>query len=117
MDTRKKIVEPGDVVRDGRSTELIIGYFDPVWAPTIERLQTLCLTDAINVVAVDHPPQPLLPWRARAEIVAAISCVDYVIDAARAGELAPAKVTDDREADLERSERLTKHILHRQRSE
>lgn len=117
LDTRKKIVEPGAIPRDGRAVELIIGYFDPVWACTVERLRSLCRTDAITVAAVGHPPDPLLPWRARAELVAALACVDYVVDAARAGELTGANVADERESDAERSRQLATRILKRQSGE
>lgn len=55
------------------------GCFDPLIAAHALRLAELrCLHSGLVVVIAD-PPEPILPARARAELVAALSAVDFVI--------------------------------------
>jgi bifunctional ADP-heptose synthase (sugar kinase/adenylyltransferase) len=95
----------------GRSqnSKIILGYFDPLYSAHIQALQDACAPGSLIVVAVDHPDNPVLPWRARAELLAALSFVDYVVDARECG--APA--VDLRDADLVRTESLARHIALR----
>jgi len=58
------------------------------------------------VVVVTDPPQPLLAQRARAELVAALSMVDYVV----LGD-------GDAGADADISERFIEHVLERHAQE
>jgi len=62
------------------------------------------------VVEITDPPQPLLPARARAELVAALGMVDYVV-------LADGAKTSDAPADAGFTERFVQHVLHRHRPE
>jgi hypothetical protein len=57
----------------------VIGHFDPLLAAHARRLQELAVPGTILVVAVSDPPDPLLPAGARAELVAALAAVDYVV--------------------------------------
>lgn len=91
-----------------RVDTLVAGYFDPVVADHARRLEaigpglTVCLLD---------PPDPLLPARARAELLAAFAGVDRVIlgDArALAG-----RVIDETAADLAARQALVERILSR----
>ncbi len=62
------------------------------------------------VVEIANPPRPLLPARARAELVAALGMVDYVV-------LADGGKTSDAPADDGFTERFVQHVLHRHRPE
>jgi cytidyltransferase-like protein len=117
LDTRIKIVAPDGVRRDERPLSLVIGYFDPLHAAHIRRLNELCKGCEQIVVALADPPEPLLPLRARAELVASLGCVDYVVtDADRAlTELHPDVTVDERSADLHRFDRLRDHVIARHR--
>jgi hypothetical protein len=55
---------------------LVLGYFDPLTAAHVARLAEL---GASLTVAVLDPPDPLLPARARAELVAALRAVAQVM--------------------------------------
>lgn len=73
MDTRSKIVDtlPPDC-------EIVEGFFDPLLAAHAAQLTSIPKTRPLAVVIRD-PEEPLLSSRARAELVAGIACVDYVI--------------------------------------
>lgn len=62
------------------------------------------------VVEIANPPRPLLAARARAELVAALAMVDYVVlnDGAKPSETP---------ADTGITERFIQHVLHRHRPE
>ena len=73
MDTRSKILPSAAGLSVGT---LVIGYFDPVTADHASRLAEL--GEGLTVAIAD-PPDPLLPARARAELVAALRCVKHVV--------------------------------------
>lgn len=110
-------MSPHAIVRDSRPLRLIVGYFDPLYAPHVRRLAELSGSGEQIVAAVADQPQALLGWRARAELVAGLRCIDYVIDAAGAAEMADAAITaemdDERSNDLERRDALVRRILQR----
>ncbi|MGI8741641.1 MAG: hypothetical protein ACR2NN_03530 [Bryobacteraceae bacterium] len=58
---------------------LVTGAFDPLLAEHAKRLKELAEPNQLLVVAITNPPDPLLPQQARAELVAALAVVDYVI--------------------------------------
>ena len=62
------------------------------------------------VVRITNPPRPLLPARARAELVAALGVVDYVV-VADGGEIPEAP------ADAGITERFIQQVLRRHRPE
>lgn len=84
MDTRTKIITAGEacaLARGGRPALLVTGHFDVLLAADARELARARerLPDAVLVVGVTPPRQPVLTARARAEMVAALGMVDYVV--------------------------------------
>jgi bifunctional ADP-heptose synthase (sugar kinase/adenylyltransferase) len=84
VDTRTKIVTPEEACALARGRQiavLVTGYFDVLLAAHIRELDRAreSLPDAVIFVALGTPEQPLLDVRARAEMVAALAMVDYVV--------------------------------------
>ncbi len=57
----------------------VSGWFDPLLAAHASQLESLRVPGRSLVVVITDPPDPLLPARARAELVAALRPVDYVV--------------------------------------
>lgn len=57
----------------------VTGFFDPLLAEHVRRLSRCAKAGQPLVVEISEPDNPLLPQRARAELVAALSMVDYVV--------------------------------------
>jgi glycerol-3-phosphate cytidylyltransferase-like family protein len=98
---------------------LIAGYFDPLHAVHVRRLRELSKAGATLVVAIDDPPDPLLPRAARAELAASVASVDYVVcDIQSAIEtLADADFHDLRAEDAEQRKLLCAYVARRNRGE
>lgn len=83
MNSRVKIVGQEKLagLLDTSSPILVIGSFDPLLALHAERLAQVARSGASKlVVAVTEPSNaPLLPSRARMEMVAAVGVVDFVL--------------------------------------
>jgi len=84
VDTRSKIITVEAAIAlagGGRPTLLVTGPFDVLLAVHLGELACAreSLPDAVLLVAITEPPQPLLNTRARAEMVAALAMVDYVV--------------------------------------
>jgi len=86
LDTRKKILTTAEAIEtvrrlraQGQSVKVATGWFDPLIASHARRLETLRDSSSQVMVIVTSPPQPVLPARARAELVAALSVVDFVV--------------------------------------
>ncbi len=84
MDTRNKIIEMEKacaLARGPRQAILATGYFDVLRTAHVRELMRWHEShpDALLLVAVGMPEQPLLEARARAELVAALGVVDYVV--------------------------------------
>lgn len=79
MDTRNKILSCSGFSLGQKNARYVSGAFDPLLADHAARLKTLAGPDHLLVVIVTNPANPLLAQRARAELVAALSVVDYVI--------------------------------------
>lgn len=84
MDTRTKIITPEQacaLARGPRNASLATGYFDVLLAAHVGELDRVrhSLPDALVLVALGTPEHPLLDVRARAELVAALAMVDYVV--------------------------------------
>jgi hypothetical protein len=58
---------------------VVIGWFDPLLAEHATRLAESAQPGNRLIVAVTDPPDPLLPARARAELVAALGIADAVV--------------------------------------
>ena len=83
MDTRTKIVPTEEAARiSAGGATVISGCFDPMIAAHAERLQQLKRAGTPLLVAITDPPNPVLPARARAELVAGLAVVDYVTESA-----------------------------------
>ena len=82
MDTRKKILSGSDAAKaipaDGRY-RVVSGYFDPLQVSHAQRLGELAEGVGRLIVVIRDPAAPLLPARARAELVAGLEVVDYVV--------------------------------------
>lgn len=76
MDTRTKI-RPATEFK--RPAFLVSGYFDPLLAAHALRLESVKPAGSRLAVLVADPPDPILPARARAEMVAALRVVDEVL--------------------------------------
>jgi bifunctional ADP-heptose synthase (sugar kinase/adenylyltransferase) len=108
LDTRTKIVPLHELERrlQGRPATRLSGYFDPLLAEHVQRIAALREPGSLLVVEVTNPAQPLLAQRARAELVAALAMVDWVV----LGD-GPAAV----DADI--ADRFVGHVLERHRQE
>jgi cytidyltransferase-like protein len=108
LDTRAKIVD--ELPEDASNYKVIAGYFDPMHAGHTRRLRQLCANGERIVVAVADPPEPILPIRARAELMAALDCVAYVLTGV---SRIPSNAIDDRPLDAERARVFAQHVLAR----
>lgn len=106
--------------QSGRRVSLVTGLFDPLLAAHARRLAEIARDGGALFVAVGEAPDALLEARARAELVAALAVVDYVIlDGQPPQELARLIEADsvfhEEAADRQRTQELTRHVHHRQR--
>ena len=116
MDTRTKIVDANrlaeiaaEVRRSGGRLRIVRGYFDVLIAPQVRRLRELS-GGATLVVALDDPPEPVLPARARAELVAALDPVGFVVLAAGAALPDFGEVIDEASSHQENFQELVRHV-------
>jgi bifunctional ADP-heptose synthase (sugar kinase/adenylyltransferase) len=81
LDTRTKIVPLHEIEErlQGRAATRVSGHFDPLLTEHVGRLAAAREPGRLLVVEVTHPARPLLTQRARAELVAALSIVDFVV--------------------------------------
>lgn len=113
MDTRTKIVSITDAARiAGSGATVVSGHFDPLLASHAERLAELKQEGAPLLVLIAAPENPILPARARAELVAGLAIVDYV---AESDEGFAQQVRLEQE-DEKRLQRLIEHVHARQRA-
>jgi len=127
VDTRDKIVAPAAapaLARERRAAgeriALVTGFFDPLLAAHALRLQEIARAGQALFVAVEDPPQPLLEARARAELLAGLRVVDYVVlagqtPASLAETMAPDAVFNWLDDDRRRTQELIEHVHHRQK--
>lgn len=112
LDTRTKIVplhEIGERLQSGAAS-WVSGHFDPLLSEHVGKLARAREPGRLLVVEVTNPAHPLLGQRARAELVAALSMVDFVVlGDAETGSAAPM--------DAEIHERFIEHVLDRHRQE
>ena len=125
MDTRSKIVNPE---APPRACTVVTGAFDMVLAADARELAEIRARYPGRPLLVVVLPLPgsLLPHRARAELVAALRMVDYVVTAnvvARAAAtdallaaLEPAHLVRLEAAQAERKRQLMEHVHRRQTS-
>lgn len=108
--------------RQGRRLKVVTGCFDPLIAAHARRLKALQDGGAALMIIVADPPRPILPARARAELVAGLSVADFVAlpEAGRLEELLSsldaANVVRGEAIDLELTRELILHVHARQQS-
>ena len=104
MDTRTKIVPLHELPErlQNRAARYLSGHFDPLLAEHVRRLAEAREPGRLLVVEVTNPAQPLLAQRARAELVAALSMVDYVV----LGD-------EDASADADITKRFVERVIER----
>lgn len=126
MDTRDKIINCEHAAAlatqfraDGVSIQVVTGYFDVLVAGHVRRLRQIAGAAHKLFVIVLDPPAPVLAARARAEMVAALSMVNYVIPAGKQApeallsRFADAEIVREESADLLRAECLSQHVQRR----
>ena len=113
MDTRTKIVSSLEASRiAGQGATVVIGYFDPMLASHADQLKALKQTGHPLLVAIADPEHPILPTRARAELVAGLAVVDHVVESASSLKPdADLRAGHDRKLD-----QLIQHVQSRQRA-
>jgi hypothetical protein len=81
LDTRKKILGLEEVLQrtEGLKVRWVRGSFDPLLAAHARMLEEVASADSMLAVALNEPSGPLLTLRARAELVAGLRVVDYVL--------------------------------------
>lgn len=98
LDTRTKIISATDVSDRlrGQPARWVSGHFDPLLAEHVRLLGKSTAPNQLLVVTITNPSQPLLAQRARAELVAALAMVDYVVleNSAAANEAVDATLTE-----------------------
>jgi hypothetical protein len=111
VDTRSKIVDGAAASRLAAAGAFVVsGYFDPLTAAHARRLAELKQEDAPLLVAIAKHGDEILPARGRAELVAALAVVNYVVETVDG--LAPA-VRLEQEDDARRAA-LIQHVQARQ---
>jgi len=111
MDTRGKMIASSEAARlAAKGATVVSGYFDPLLASHARRLADL-KNGAKLIVVIEDPPRPILPARARAELVASLRAVDYVV-AEHNGIRVDVRLEDE---DGKRFEELLTHVHARQR--
>lgn len=109
MDTRSKIISSEYATGLAVAT-LVLGYFDPVLAAHVERLQAL--GGPVTVSLLD-PPEEILPARARAELVASLACVERVIVGDARAIVQAERIADLTVEDLSTRQSLIERIRQR----
>ena len=120
MDTRSKIIDSVHEIGSGRPVTLVTGYFDVLGTRHIEALERVARPDRCLLVALFTAPCSILPLRARAELVAALRMVDYVVTADEAqldaliSFIKPAQTLRLEEKDRAHARELKLHVQRRQ---
>ncbi len=127
MDTRNKILSDGEAERVARQLRgagirlrLVTGYFDPVLAVHVRRLAELTAPNTTLMVLVNSADDTLLDARSRAELLASLRMVDYVVLPGKSEVTAlleriePDGLCREEDADRQRTRHLAGRIRERQ---
>jgi D-glycero-beta-D-manno-heptose 1-phosphate adenylyltransferase len=127
VDTRTKILSPAAATEAaaacrsaGKRICAVSGYHDPLTAGHARLLAAAGEPGGALFIIVADPPRPVLPARARAELVAGLAIVDYVVLPGGEGadsvlETLNADVVYREEAaDQRRTADLIRHVQSRQ---
>ena len=125
MDTRDKIIDATRAAEliaalrsHGSPLKVVTGYFDVLTAEHSRRLREVANgADFLFAVVLD-PPEPMLGARARAELVAALGVVDYVVPGEAGAQallslFTAHEIVREESADLLRARRLMEHVQRR----
>lgn len=125
FDTRAKIVE-WDQFRERLlapqpPAAIVIGHFDPLVYLHTERLNELADKYGPLAICITSPPDPLMPARARAELVAALSCTEFlaIVEREEVSVLAATPgvvVVDETHNDILRRDQLMRLVIKRQKA-
>lgn len=111
MDTRSKIVKLSEW-NPSTLKPVVSGYFDPLLALHVKRLEAMATElGAITVVLLD-PPDAVLPTDARAAVVAGLECVETVL--LSDGHQAPDARLKFESEDLVLRAGFLQHVIDRQ---
>jgi hypothetical protein len=121
LDTRSKIVSRETAAEGlrGRPGAVVTGYFDPLQVDHARRLREIRAAHECVVVLIQNPPDPILDARSRAQLVAALNMIDYVVlpqecassvDFGRTGQIS---VHREEAADEALFQRLLEHVHQR----
>ena len=122
MDTRSKILTPAEAAALGKPVIMVTGYFDVLRGEHVRELDAVRQRNrGARLLAVVLPSsEEILPQQARAELVAALRVIDYVViaDTAAAGRLAasiePVETSHLETGDARRARELKDHVHRRQ---
>lgn len=127
MDTRNKILTEDEAQRVARQLRgagirlrLVTGYFDPLLAAHARRLAELSAPNTTLMALVNSAPDTLLEAKSRAELLASLAVVDYVVlpqnsdVTAIIEQIAPDAICREEEIDRERTRQLAARIRERQ---
>jgi len=121
VDTRNKILTMEAAAGTAQGMAMAAGCFDVLLAEQVGELERARTREGLLAVVVEGA-SPILPVRARAEMVAALAVVDYVVIAPGNGELPdgwleqlkPARVTHLEANHQRQLARLEAHVRRRQ---
>ena len=80
MDTRNKIIalEQAHGMAESQAAVWVKGHFDPLLAEHARQIGDRRQPGKLLIALITNPAEPYLPQQARAELVAALACVDWV---------------------------------------
>jgi hypothetical protein len=112
LDTRLKILSPEQALAALKGCTAFVAYFDIVSVPLLRRLAEV---GRPVVAVVLDPPNPVLAARTRAELAAALACVEAVVPlegdpASFLVELEPDNIVHWELEDAQRTSSLVEHV-------
>lgn len=114
MDTRSKIISlAGAAALPAKA--VVSGHFDPMTAAHLARLREIAPEGGLTIL-VTPVADPLMPTRARAELMAGLAVAGAVVelDGPAPDLFAGRPVIHEEERDLDRRKALMQHVLERQ---
>lgn len=117
MDSRSKILAPAaaaELLAQWGGHTLVSGHFDPLLASHARRLETARSAGRPLAVLLAEPAHPILPARARAELVAALHSVQLVILPDGSSTALPEPDFHFESADAADAAAFTAHVRERQ---
>ena len=112
LDTRLKILSPEQALAALKGCRVFVAYFDIISVPLVRRLAEI---GRPVVAVVLDPPNPVLAARTRAELAAALACIEAVVPfagdpASFLLELEPDNIVHWELEDARRTSSLVEHV-------